>query len=141
MLISKHDIIVKQSEFAREPPSRLSRKTVAKILAALEPYKNNEKIIHFFRNLSKHLTKKIYHLNEIITYAKYVKEVKQTTNQMKVRSDMKQFTTSSMFNVKNRNFRQVDIVRKKIFLKKFIKKRFKAEEQAIIEEVLMRLSI
>ena len=38
MLISKHDIIVKQSGFAREPFSRLSRITVVKALAALEPY-------------------------------------------------------------------------------------------------------
>ena len=38
MLISKHDIIVKQSEFVRESFSRLSRKTVVKALAALGLY-------------------------------------------------------------------------------------------------------
>ena len=102
---------------------------------------DNEKITHLFRNLSKHLTEKIYHLNEVTTYAKYVKEMRQTANQMKVRSDMKQFTISLMSNVRSRNFRQVDIARKKIFLKKFIRERFKAEKQAIVEEVLMRLSV
>ena len=38
MLISKHGIIAKQSGFARGPPSRLSRKIVAKALAALGSY-------------------------------------------------------------------------------------------------------
>ena len=38
ILISKHDIIVKQSESAREPLSRLLKIIVVKTLVALEPY-------------------------------------------------------------------------------------------------------
>ena len=38
MLISKHDIIVKQSKFAREPLSRLLKIIVVKILTALKSY-------------------------------------------------------------------------------------------------------
>ena len=39
MLISKHDIIVKQSKFARESFSRLLKKIVVKALTALKFYK------------------------------------------------------------------------------------------------------
>ena len=38
MLISKHDIIVKQSKFVREPLSRLSKIIVVKTLTTLEFY-------------------------------------------------------------------------------------------------------
>ena len=40
MLISKHDIIVKQSKFARESSSRLSKIIVVKILTTLKFYNN-----------------------------------------------------------------------------------------------------
>ena len=49
MLISKHDIIVKQSEFAREPLSRLSRKIVVKALTALESYRTIRWIENFLK--------------------------------------------------------------------------------------------
>ena len=45
MLISKHNIIVKQSEFVREPLSRLLKKIVVKTLTALKSYKNEKKSI------------------------------------------------------------------------------------------------
>ena len=40
MLISKHNIIVKQSKFVRESFSRLSKKIVVKILTTLKFYNN-----------------------------------------------------------------------------------------------------
>ena len=50
---------------------------------------DNEKIIHLFRNFFEQFTKKNYHLNEIVKYSNYVKKVRQTTNQMKIRNEMK----------------------------------------------------
>ena len=46
MLISKHNIIVKQSKFVRESFSRLSKNIVVKILTALKFYNN-----FFFKTL------------------------------------------------------------------------------------------
>ena len=59
MLISKHNIIVKQSKFVRESFSRLSKKIVVKILTALKFYKNlfsicrKRKNLHFVRFLQR----------------------------------------------------------------------------------------
>ena len=38
--------------------------------------KNNEKIIHLFRNLTKQLTEKNYYLNEVLLYSEYVKKMR-----------------------------------------------------------------
>ena len=59
MLISKHDIIVKQSKFAREPFSRLSRKIVIKTLTALKFYNN-----FFFQSADFSMFK-----NEVMIYS------------------------------------------------------------------------
>ena len=49
MLISKHDIIVKQSKFARESLSRLSKIIVVKVLTALKSYRfEYDRICVFF---------------------------------------------------------------------------------------------
>ena len=53
---------------------------------------NDEKITHLFCNLSNQFTKKIYYLNEIAKYFDYVKKVRQTINQMKIRNEIKQTT-------------------------------------------------
>ena len=37
---------------------------------------NNNKIIHFYKNLFNQLTKKIYYFNNLIKYSKYVKNVR-----------------------------------------------------------------
>ena len=63
MLISKHDIIVKQSKFARESFSRLSKKIVVKILTALESYNN-----FFFQNADFSMFR-----NEVIIYSMFSK--------------------------------------------------------------------
>ena len=63
MLISKHDIIVKQSKFVRESLSRLSKKIVVKILTALKLYNN-----FFFQNVDFLMFK-----NEIMIYSMFSK--------------------------------------------------------------------
>ena len=80
---------------------------------------NNEKITHLFRNFFEQFTKKIYHLNEIIKYSNYVKKIRQTTNQMKIRNEMKQnaiissiikkqrFRTNENVNRKQNNFKKI----------------------------------
>ena len=43
----------------------------------------NDKITHLYKNLFDQFTKKIYHLNAIAKYSKYVKSVRQIINQIK----------------------------------------------------------
>ena len=81
-------------------------------------FTNDEKITHLFRNLSNQLTKKIYHLNEIAKYFDYVKKVRQTINQMKIRNEIKQ-TTTYITTTKNR--RREKSNRKNIEFKKIVK--------------------
>ena len=63
MLISKHDIIVKQSKFAHESFSRLSKKIVVKVLTTLKFYNN-----FFFQNAAFSVFK-----NEVIICSMFSK--------------------------------------------------------------------
>ena len=101
---------------------------------------DNEKITHLFRNLSKQLIEKIYHLNEVTKYSNYVKKMRQTINQMKIRNEMKQnatiFTT-----IKKRRTRAVeDMSRKKTNFKKISRNKFKTKEHNAMKNMIFKLS-
>ena len=97
---------------------------------------DDEKITHLFRNLSNQLTKKIYHLNEITKYFDYVKEIRQTINQMKIRNEMKQ-TTTYITTTKNR--RREKSNRKNIEFKKIVKNQSKSADQITLKKMLSKL--
>ena len=100
---------------------------------------DNEKITHLFRNLSKQLIEKIYHLNEVTKYSNYVKKMRQTINQMKIRNEMKQnatiFTT-----IKKRRTRAIENMnRKKTNFKKISKNKFKTKEHNAMKNMIFKL--
>ena len=102
---------------------------------------DNEKITHLFRNFSKQLIEKIYHLNEITKYSNYVKKMRQTINQMKIRNEMKQnatiFTT-----IKKRRTRAIENMnRKKTNFKKISKNKFKTKKHNAMKNIIFKLSI
>ena len=102
---------------------------------------DNEKITHLFRNFSKQLIEKIYHLNEITKYSNYVKKMRQTINQMKIRNEMKQnatiFTT-----IKKRRTRVIkNMNRKKTNFKKVSKNKFKTKKHNAMKNIIFKLSI
>ena len=101
---------------------------------------DNEKITHLFRNFSKQLIEKIYHLNEVTKYSNYVKKMRQTVNQMKIRNEMKQnatiFTT-----IKKRRTRAVeDMSRKKTSFRKISKNKFKTKKHNAMKNIIFKLS-
>ena len=101
---------------------------------------NNKKITHLFRNFFEQFTKRIYHLNEIIKYSNYVKKVRQTTNQMKIRNEMKQNATISSI-MKKRRFRANENVnRKQNNFKKISKNKFKTRKFNATKNMIIKLS-
>ena len=101
---------------------------------------NNEKITHLFRNFFEQLTKRIYHLNEIIKYSNYVKKIRQTTNQMKIRNEMKQNATISSI-MKKRRFRtNENVSRKQSNFKKVSKNKFKTRKFNVMKNMIIKLS-
>ena len=100
---------------------------------------DNEKITHLFRNFFEQFTKKIYHLNEIIRYSNYVKKIRQTTNQMKIRNEMKQNATISSI-MKKRRFRANENVnRKQSNFKKISKNKFKTRKFNAMKNMIIKL--
>ena len=102
---------------------------------------DNEKITHLFRNFSKQLIERIYHLNEVTKYSNYVKKMRQTVNQMKIRNEMKQnaaiFTT-----IKKRRIRAIEnMTRKKTNFKKTSRNKFKTKEHNAMKNMIFKLSI
>ena len=101
---------------------------------------DNEKITHLFRNLFEQFTKRIYHLNEIIKYSNYVKKIRQTTNQMKIRNEIKQNAAISSI-IKKRRFRvNEDVNRKQNNFKKISKNKFKTKEFNAMKNMIIKLS-
>ena len=101
---------------------------------------DNEKIIHLFRNLFEQFTKRIYHLNEIIKYSNYVKKVRQTTNQMKIRNEMRQNAAISSI-MKKRRFRtNKNVNRKQNNFKKISKNKFKTKKFNAMKNMIIKLS-
>ena len=97
---------------------------------------DDEKITHLFCNLSNQFTKKIYYLNEIAKYFDYVKKVRQTINQMKIRNEIKQ-TTTYITTTKNR--RREKSNRKNIEFKKIVKNQSKSADQITLKKMLSKL--
>ena len=103
-------------------------------------FTDNEKITHLFRNFFEQLTKRIYHLNEIVKYSNYVKKVRQTTNQMKIRNEMKQNATISSI-MKKRRFRaNENVSRKQNSFKKISKNKFKTRKFNAMKNMIIKLS-
>ena len=98
---------------------------------------DDEKITHLFRNLSNQLTKKIYHLNEVTKYFDYVKKVRQTINQMKIRNEIKQTT----YTTTTKNRRREKSSRKNIEFKKIVKSQFKSADQIALKKMLSKLLV
>ena len=86
-------------------------------------FTNNDKITHFYKNLFDQLTKKLYYLNATTKYFKYVKNVRQIINQIKIRQNIKQNTTIVNIVIKNKFSRIVEIRKNSNFKK--VEKRFK----------------
>ena len=99
---------------------------------------NNDKIMHLYRNLFDQLTKKLYHLNEFTKYAEYVKKMRQMTNQMKIRNDIKQTISSSIIDNRVRSTREIETIRKNANSKKFMSERFKIKTQTLTKNMLSR---
>ena len=98
---------------------------------------DDDKITHLYKNLFDQLTKKIYHLNATTKYSKYVKNVRQIINQIKIRQNIKH---NMFFNTITRSrFIRIVEIRKNSNFKK-IGERFKAKIQILIKNMLARLS-
>ena len=94
--------------------------------------------MHLYKNLSNQLTEKIYHLNDFTRYAKYLKNVRQIINQMKIRNDIKDNASIFVIN-KTRKIRVSKTSRKKTIIKNFFEKRFKIKAQFAVKAMLTRL--
>ena len=141
----KHKTLLQQlffSSFAMNVKNRFEifEKFLARFTSTMSSLRlsNNDKIMHLYRNFFDQFTKKIYHLNELIEYAKYVKEMRQMTNQMKIRNDIKQVISSSIVEEKKRSSREVEIIRKDSNVKKLIENKSKTKAQNMIKNMLSR---
>ena len=100
---------------------------------------DDDKITHLYRNLFDQLTEKIYHLNATTGYSEYVKNVRQITNQMKIRQNIKHNATTSITANRNKLIRVVESRKNSSFKK--IDDRLKVKIQISIKNMLTRLSI
>ena len=100
---------------------------------------DDDKIMHLYRNLSNQLTERIYHLNDLTEYAKYLRDVRQIINQMKIRSDIKS-SAPAFVTDKTREVRASKTSRKKTITKKSFEERLKIRAQFAVKVMLTRLS-